>query len=98
MRKSLGLVESDRGGRLALTEAAFGKEEREGGHVSWIWKDKQTVETEVGKGEGGDGDEEGEAVGDAVGVGVAESPSVCSVSSLGNKGVRGGTSSTSTSE
>lgn len=98
MRKSLGLVESDRGGRLVLNEAAFGKEDRERGHVSWIWKDKQTAGTEVGKGEGGDGDEEGEAVGDAVGVGVAESPSVCCVSSLGNKGVRGGTSSTSTSE
>lgn len=84
--------------RLVATEGAFGKEQREGGHVSWIWKDKQTVVTEVGKGEGGDGDEEGEAVGDAVGVGVAESPSVCSISSFGNKGVRGGTSSTSTSE
>lgn len=81
-----------------LTTAAFGKEEKEGGHVSWIWKDMQTVGTEVGKGEGGDGDEEGEAVGDAVGVGVVESPSVWSVSSLGNKGVKGGTSSTSTSE
>lgn len=51
--------------------------------------------TVVGKVEGGDGDEEGEAVGDAVGVGVVESQSV---SSLGNKGVKGGTSSTSTSE
>lgn len=81
-----------------LTEAEFGTEEREGGQISWIWKDKQTVGTVVGKGEGGDGDEGGEAVGEAVGVGVAESPSVCSVSSLGNKGVRGGTSSTSISE
>lgn len=98
MRRSLGLVESERGGRLVLAEAAFGKEEREGGRVSWIWKDKQTVGTAVEKGDGGDGDEEGEALGDAVGVGVVESPSVCSVSSLGNRGVRGGTSSTSTSE
>lgn len=82
-----------------LTEAAFEREEREDGqHVSWIWKDRQTVGTEVGNEEGGDGDEECEAVGDAVGVGLAESLSVCSVSSLGNKGVRGGTSSTSTSE
>lgn len=81
-----------------LTEPAFEREEREGGHVSWIWKERQTVGTEVGKGDGGDGDEEGEAVGDVVGVGVVESQSVCSVSSLDNKGVRGGTSSTSTSE
>lgn len=54
--------------------------------------------TEVGKGEGGDGGEEGEVVENAVGVGVVESPSVFSVSLLGSKGVRGGTSSTSTSE
>lgn len=81
-----------------LTEAAFGREEREEGHISWIWKDKQTVGTEVGKGEGGDGDEEGETVGDTVGVGVVESLSVCLVSLLGNKGVGGGTSSTSTSK
>lgn len=80
------------------TDAVFGKEERESGHVSVIWKDKQTVGTEVWKGVGGDGDEEGEAEGDAVGVGVVESPSACSSSSFGNKGVRGGTSSTSTSE
>lgn len=81
-----------------LTEDEFGREKREEGHVSWIWKERQTVGTEVGKGEGGDGDEEGDAVGDAVGVEVAESKSAWSVSSLGNSGVRGGTSSTSTSE
>lgn len=81
-----------------LIDAAFGKEEMEGGHISRIWKDKQTVGTEVGKGEGGDGDEEGEVVENATGVGVVESPSVFSVSLLDSKGVRGGTSSTSTSE
>lgn len=95
MRRSLGFVERGGGGHLVFIGAAFGKEETEGGRVSWIWKDRQTVETEVGKGEGWDGDEEGEAVGDAVGV---RFESVCSVSSLGSKGVRGGTSSTSTSE
>lgn len=98
MRRSLGLVESERGGRLVLIVAELGGKKSEGGHVSWIWKERHTVGTEVGKGEGGDGDEDGEAVGDAVGVGVVESQSVCSVSSLGNRGVRGGTSSTSTSE
>lgn len=99
MRRSLGLLESERGGRLVLTEAAFETEERDWGQrVSWIWKDRHTVGTEVGKREGGDGEDEGEAVGEAIGVGLAESPSVCSVSSLGNKGVKGGTSSTSTSE
>lgn len=98
MRRSLGLVESEREGRLVLIDAAFGKEEMEGGHISRIWKDKQTVGTEVGKGEGGDGDEEGEVVENATGVGVVESPSVFSVSLLDSKGVRGGTSSTSTSE
>jgi len=85
MHRSLGSVEKER--RLAAF--AGGAAAREGGgRVSRIWKDKHTVGMEVGKGEGGDGDE----------VGVAESPSVCSASSLGNKGVRGGTSSTSTSE
>lgn len=98
MRRSLGLVESERGGLLEHTEAEFGREEKEGGDVSCIWKDRQTVGAEVGKGEGGDGEEEGDAEGDAVGVGVTESPSVCFASSLGNNGVRGGTSSTSTSE
>lgn len=96
MRRSLGLVDNEIGGRF--TEATFWREEREGGQLSWIWKEMQTIGTAVGNGEGGEGDEEGEAVGDAVGVGVAESPSVWSVSSLGSKGVRGGTSSTSTSE
>lgn len=98
MRRSLGLVESVRGGLLEQAEAELGREEKEGGDVSWIWKDRQTVEAEVGKGQGGDGEEEGDAEGDAVGVGVTESPSVCSVSSLGNNGVKGGTSSTSTCE
>lgn len=81
-----------------LTDAEFGMEERGEVQVSWIKKDRQTVGTEVGKRDGGDGDEGGEAVGDAVGVGVVESQSVCSASSFGSRGVRGGTSSTSTSE
>lgn len=97
MRRSLGLVDSDIGGLLDVPEAAFGREVRDGWDVSWIWKDRQTVGQEVGKGEGGDGEEEGDTDGEAVGVGVRESPSVCSRSSFG-KGVRGGTSSTSTSE
>lgn len=88
-------MDSERGGLLEFTGAEF---EREGGDVSWIWKDRQTVGAEVGKDEGGDGDDEGDALGDAVGVGLVESPSVCSMSSFGNKGVKGGTSSTSTSE
>lgn len=94
MHKSLGLLESERGSLLVLDEAAFWRKEKEEGCVSCIWNDKQTLGIEVLKGEGGDGDEEAEAVGEAVG----ESPSLCSVSSLSNKGVRGGTSSTSTSE
>lgn len=98
MRRSLGLVEIERGGRLPVAEAALGREEMQRGLVSWIWKERQTVGAVVGKGEGGDGDEEGEAVGDAVGVGVVESQSVFSASLMGNKGVRGGTSSTSTCE
>lgn len=98
MRRSLGLVESESGGRLVLPEAKFGREASEGGHVSWMRKERHTVETEVGKIAGGDEDEDGEAVGEAVGVGVVESQSVCSESSFGSRGVRGGTSSTSTCE
>lgn len=97
MRRSLGLVESERQGREVLTAVAFW-EEMEGGHVSCIWKDKQIVGAEAGKGERGDGGEEEEVVENPVGVGVVESPSVFSVSLLDRKGVRGGTSSTSTSE
>lgn len=81
-----------------LTEEELGQDDREDGHTSWIWKERQTVGMEVGNREGGDGEEDGEAVGDAVGVGVVESNPVCAVSSLGKRGVRGGTSSTSTSE
>lgn len=98
MRRSLGLVESEREGREVLTAVAFWKEEMEGGHVSCIWKDKQIVGAEVGKGERGDGGKEEEVVENPGGAGVVESLSVFSVSLLEGKGVRGGTSSTSTSE
>lgn len=98
MRRSLGLVESEREGREVLTAVAFWKEEMEGGHVSCIWKDKQIVGEEVGKGERGDGGGEEEVVENPVRMGVVESASVFSVSLLDSKGVRGGTSSTSTSE
>lgn len=97
MRRSLGLVESEREGRLVLSEAAFWKE-IEAGRISCIWKDKQTVGTAVGRGDGGDGDEDGEVGEKICGVGFVESPSVFSMSLLGKKGVKGGTSSTSTSE
>lgn len=98
MRRSVGLVESERGALVEVVAGTFGRDEREGGDVFRMKKDRVVGAAQVGEGEGGDGEEEGEAVGDAVGVGVLESLSLCSVSSLGGKGVRGGASSTSTSE
>lgn len=95
MRRSLGLVESESEGRLALFIAAFWQMETDGGRTSCIWKDKQTVGMAVGRGDGGDGDEGGEDGENRYGV---ASPSVLSASLLDNKGVKGGTSSTSTSE
>ena len=95
MHRSVGLVDSDSGGLLgAVPEGVFEREGSEAGEVSLMRKDRHTGADEEDR--QGEREQGGEAPGEWVG--VEDSAPERSVTLFGDRGVRGGTSSTLTSE